>query len=306
MTNLITLDPQDLPEKLGQFEDISGILQVGPWLMLGDDEGAELLVLRFNESGVLEMHCRLPLAKSGREVDIEALEYADGHVYVCGSHSLRRRSLRPDTASAASNRKRFLEIDRQKERYRLYRIPFDLQSGRFGDIDRISLRKELRRHPLLGPFTALPSKENGVDIEGMAARGGRLYLGMRGPVLRYNLVPVLVLDYEHSKRFQVSFVELQGQGIRDMCPVAEGFILLSGPVSDAPSPFRLWFWDGHDQMPGSDRNVTPASLIGPLEAPENAKAEGITLLREDEKQRELLLAFDGVAGGYLSRVTVPR
>ena len=47
-----------------------------------------------------------------------------------------------------------------------------------------ALTRTLRDDPHLGPFLSIPSKDNGFDIEGLAAApGGRLFLGLRGPVL---------------------------------------------------------------------------------------------------------------------------
>ena len=33
---------------------------------------------------------------------------------------------------------------------------------------------------MLAPFAALPGKENGINVEGLAARGGKLFVGFRG------------------------------------------------------------------------------------------------------------------------------
>ena len=55
-----------------------------------------------------------------------------------------------------------------------------LAGGRKND----ALTRALRDDPHLGPFLSIPSKDNGFDIEGLAAApNGRLFLGLRGPVL---------------------------------------------------------------------------------------------------------------------------
>ena len=55
-----------------------------------------------------------------------------------------------------------------------------LSGGRKND----ALTRALRDDPHLGPFLSIPSKDNGFDIEGLAAApDGRLFLGLRGPVL---------------------------------------------------------------------------------------------------------------------------
>ena len=61
------------------------------------------------------------------------------------------------------------------------------------------IRRRLRKDPVLGPFVGLPSKENGLDIEGLAVRGDTVLLGLRGPVIRgYALV--VRLEMKATKR----------------------------------------------------------------------------------------------------------
>jgi len=276
--------------------DLSGAVSIGERLLLGNDEGRRLLVCEPGEEGESWRQVgSLALGKRGHEADIEALTYADGYLYALGSHSLRRKSLKPDELSVADNRKRFARIDGQKSRNRLYRIPFDADTGKAGEPESIKLNKRLRKDAFLAPFTQIPGKENGVDIEGLALHRGRLFLGFRGPVLRHNMVPVMVLDFEHPKRYQLRFVELRGHGIRDMVSLGDSLLLLTGPVGDAPGPFRLWWWDGKDQLPGTDRTITPAIRLGNIGVPPGGKAEGLAVLEARADEVELLLVIDGVA-----------
>jgi len=278
-----------------RIDDLSGVVKVGDYLVLGNDEGHQLLVCKAgddaNSWAAVE---RIELSSAKDETDIEALTYHDGFLYVIGSHSLRRRSLKPAILTAKKNRKRFARVEAQKSRNRLYRIPFDKNSGKLGQPESVDLSKRLRKDVFLGPFTQIPSKENGVDIEGMAVHQGLVYLGFRGPVLRNNLVPVMVLDFEHPKRYELRFVGLRGQGIRDMVSLGDSLLLLSGPNGDAPGPFRLWHWNGNDQLPGSDRYVRPAKRLGNVSVPLGAKAEGLALLEAAGDDVELLLIADGV------------
>jgi len=285
------------------IDDLSGVVKIGEFLLLGNDEGHQLLVCRRGSiPDTWEVEDSIQLSTSEEETDIEALTYADGYLYVVGSHALRRRSLKPATDTVKKNRKRFTRVEAQKSRNRLYRIPFDKDSGELGAIESINLSKRLRKDAFLGPFTKIASKENGVDIEGMAVHQGRLYLGFRGPVLRYNLVPVMVLDFDHPKRYELRFVDVRGQGVRDMVSLGDALILLTGPVSDAPSPFRLWLWDGKDQMPGNDRFVQPALRLGNVGVPTGSKAEGLALLDTDGDEVELLLVVDGVGSERAQRL----
>jgi len=116
-------------------------------------------------------------------------------------------------------------------------------------------------------------------------------------VLRFNLVPVWVLEFDSPKKYKQIFVNLAGQGIRDMVAIDDGFLLLSGPVSDAPGTFRIWFWDGHDQMPGIDREIQPAKMLGEISVREGAKAEGMTLLSQSAGQVDVLIVHDSMTNG---------
>ncbi len=272
--------------------DLSGATLAGEYLVLGADEGHRLQILRPDPAhGGWSLHQALALAKQDQEADIEAITFGDGCLYVIGSHGCRRRRLKPEL-SVRKNRERLLEIDRQESRSRLVRLPFDATSGVVGEGQRIDLSKRLRKDPLLGPFYGVPSKENGIDIEGMAYRDGQLFLGFRGPVLRDNYVPVMVLSFDRPKRYTLRFVRLDGQGIRDMVAVDEGFLILSGPVNDAPGPFCLWWWDGIDQIPGRDHRVQAARLLGPVSSSGGAKAEGLALLSQHGGRAEVLVVYD--------------
>ena len=63
-----------------------------------------------------------------------------------------------------------------------------------GDARANQLTKALRNDPHVGRFVprvlknddidGIPSKDNGFDVEGLAVSGDRVFLGLRGPVLR--------------------------------------------------------------------------------------------------------------------------
>ena len=284
--------PVPLRDVIDAAMDLSGATLAGEFLILGADEGHQLqILLRDREDGAWTLHRTLAVAKQDQEADIEAITFGDGHLYVIGSHSFRRRRIKPEL-SVRRNRERLLEIDRQESRNRLVRLPFDPDSGAVGEAEHIDLSKRLRKDPLLNPFFGVPSKENGIDIEGLAYRDGELFLGFRGPVLRDNYVPVMVLAFDRPKRYGLRFVRLDGQGIRDMAAVAEGFLILSGPVNDAPGPFCLWWWDGADQVPGKDREVRPATPLGAISTPGGAKAEGLAVLAQEGRRAEVLVVYD--------------
>ena len=209
--------------------------------------------------------------------------------------------------SVRKNRQRLSDIDVESSRNRLYRLPFDLQTGKPGKLRRIDLSKRLRKDPLLRTFFGVPSKENGIDIQGMTFADDRLYLGFRGPVLRQNYVPVMALRFDEPKQYQLSFVRLDGQGIRDMAALDKGFLILSGPANDAPGPFCLWWWDGVDQIPGKGCKVRDALMLGAVSTPGGARAEGLALLSQADGVAEVVLVYETntAAQAVSMRVSVP-
>jgi hypothetical protein len=159
---------------------------------------------------------------------------------------------------------------------------------------------------------SVASKENGVNIEGLAVKDGYLYVGFRGPVLRGNYVPILRFKFDKlPKDDNLLFVNLDGRGIRDLVAVKNGLLILAGPVGDASLSYRLYHWNGKDQVPGNDVQVrslgSGLTLLGDLPLPEDGghlKAEGLTLVTETAQTWELIVVFDGASRGSRYNVDV--
>ena len=286
------IHPVELRGDIDAALGLSGVAIAGDFLVLGADEGHCLQILARDDAlGGWQLRQSVSLAAKDLEVDIEAITYGGGFLYVIGSHSSRRRRLLDDL-SVKKNRERVLQVQRQKSRCRLYRIKFDVQTGEVGRPDRIDLSKRLRADPLLRRFYEIPAKENGIDIEGMAYHDGRLHLGFRGPVLRDNFVPVMRVDFDHPKRYDLRFIRLDGQGIRDMVALEHGFLLLSGAVNDGSAPFRLWWWDGSDQIPGKGRTPRPARRLAEISTPGGAKAEGLAVVDSGPGDVDLIVIYE--------------
>jgi hypothetical protein len=124
---------------------------------------------------------------------------------VAGSHSLTRAKPKPGEHDPDEALARLTEVKHHPNRHFLGRVPlvesapgsglFDLRprarDGKRGTIRRSgclkmtakgdALSKELRADVHVARFMSVPAKENGFDIEGIAARGERVFLGLRGP-----------------------------------------------------------------------------------------------------------------------------
>lgn len=295
---------------LGVFEpgNLSGVCAMGDFLVVGTDEGEladgvdtrKVQVLRREGTGWTLAHdVGLP-AKGTTEIDVEGIACDGTAVHVVGSHSSARRKVDDDRRSKPyeENRKRLLEVKREDSRDALYRFTI----GDDGAVDptqivRTSLRSALEEEESLALALQAPSKENGVDIEGIAVKSGEFYVAFRGPVLREGWVPIMrvaATDVGNSSappKPQMSYVNLGGLGIRDLASVKDGFVLIAGPVGDGPPEFRLYFWDGADMIPGKGSPNGRVRLLGRF--PDSAgKPEGLAVLDENDAGYQLLIVYD--------------
>ena len=159
------------------------------------------------------------------------------------------------------------------------------------------------------PFSRVPSKENGIDIEGLAFHQGLLYAGFRGPVLRDNYVPVLTFQFATPVvQANLLFVNLGGRGIRDLTAVQGGFLVLAGPVGDGPGSYQVYFWNGQDCLPGRREagEVGQIRLLGEVQVEPEAKAEGITVVAESASVYEVIIVYDGSKNGGATRFRMPK
>lgn len=212
-------------------------------------------------------YVRLP-AGPDEEADIEGLARADGHLWLVGSHSLKRRKVKSSDPEKAA--KRLATVLREENRFILVRLPLDpaTNSPLPGEImaGRDNLAAQLTGDPHLAPFLALPGKDNGLDVEGIAVVGERVYLGLRGPVLRgwavvLEIRPVSAGDGRLAPAgpYRKHFLDLDGLGVRDLCPYDGDLLMLTGPSMDLDGPVRVVRWRVRE-----DRDVVPAGKLETL------------------------------------------
>ncbi len=303
--------------ELEEGKDISAVVSTGNHLIVGADEADAIQTLRRVGPSRYEVGQLVKLG-NGEELDIESLARVDNTFYVLGSHSRKRKKVEPHNLktlqrSYAKNRQRLRAdaIESEVSRRRLYRFDFDPASGEPPtDKTSIDLSRELAKHEILKVFHALPSKENGIDIEGLAVAGDTLYLGFRAPVLRSGFAPVLRLKFDQPKDAELLFVGVGGRGIRELTRVDDGFLIIAGAATDAPLSYLLYHWDGNDMIPGhrdaGDPPLGKATLLGRIPTPAGAKAEGLAVLATADDHYDLLVAYDSVVNGGLRTFRAPR
>lgn len=323
-------------ELMGEIEasdDVSAIAKVGEFLVIGADEAVGpkknenvIQVLKPDGAGGYEVQDTITIFegpkgdkkkdKKKKEMDIEGIAALGNVVYVIGSHSQKRKKAKDDK-SYDKNRKAFHgeKIEAVFSRGQIYKLELAAGSLVPGSLtEPTQLTDVIAGHEVLQPFSALPSKENGVDIEGLAFHEDWLYAGFRGPVLRGGYVPVMKFKFDRpGEDNELFYLNLGGRGIRSLDKVKKGFLVLAGPVGDEPVSFRLYHWDGKDMIPGtvSEEDPTPvdvgrATLLRELHIPAEAKAEGLAVLEETTDLYDLIVVFDGIEGPLALRYRIAK
>lgn len=300
-------------------DDVSAIGKIHSFLVIGSDEAIgddenenyiQLLEKGSDDSYRLRKNILLFKDENKEEeMDIEGISVDGDLVYIIGSHSSSRKKVKKiknngKLVKYKKNRKKFEKNNFEIENSRswLYRIQIN-PDGSFMNKEKISLKEILKNDPALKPFSSIPSKENGIDIEGIAANKGELHIGFRGPKFRKNYVPILKLNFDdQEKNYDLLYIKLGGRGIRDMKYVTNGFLekkflILAGPVGDGDFSYQLYYWDGNDVVPGTNRDVDIGKvvLVGEINPPANGKAEGLVVLKDKNKNGyKLIIVYDGV------------
>lgn len=293
----------DLTQGKELRDGLSVALRMGNTLWLANDESVsiERLTLRPEDSRgnssfthehrqyalhdllPMPMPASVPGEDSLNEADIEGLACDGKYLWVAGSHSLRRKQPKEGDNTKKAY-KRLASVSADGNRYLLARIPVaEEDDGGYtlaravdgknkprtaailrGDVHGNELTQLLKQDEHLGPFLAIPGKDNGFDIEGLAVAGKHLLLGLRGPVLRgwATIIEVALVEDEQPERLRLDplgkdgelyrkhFLDLHGMGIRDLCVQDEDLLILAGPTMDLDGPVVVYRWPGGAQPDG--------------------------------------------------------
>lgn len=162
------------------------------------------------------------------------------------------------------------------------------------------------------PFLAIPGKDNGFDIDGLTVAGERIFLGLRGPVLRGWAVVLEVAVVEdgslstlrlkaigpNGRPYRKHFLQLGGLGIRDLCVQGSDLLILAGPTMDLDGPVSVFRWQG-GSAPDGEVLVPANELQRVLDVPYGEgtdHAEGVTLFAPNGGQaHSLLVVYDAAA-----------
>jgi hypothetical protein len=308
-------------------------------LWVGSDETTSLERLSPVGPHIFGKHQRFAIADfidlPGKcEIDIEGMDFSSDYLWLVGSHSTKRKKAKgKDPDKDIEN---LTQIETEVNRYLLARIPVKngtlcksishpenpknklkagyLQRTKTGNLLTDALKDD--RHLGLYLSAPIPSKENGFDIEGLAVRGDRILLGLRGPVLGGWAI-ILEIEVEEAepgvlrlkeigkkgKLYNKHFVDLNGLGVRELCWKGEDLIVLAGPtmtLSGAMRVFRLKGILGRsgDSITGQDGGDLQVLFDLPFKVGTD-NAEGLSLFPYLSGPNSLLVVYDSPDAGRM-------
>ncbi|MDO9352810.1 MAG: DUF3616 domain-containing protein, partial [Solirubrobacteraceae bacterium] len=251
--------------------------------------------------GLVPTEAPFRLLSAGKELDAEGAASDGEFFYVVGSHSVKRKD-------CASN-----PFARQVLRFKVAGTPAPEASRR--------LWESMQREPLLGRHAdgclgvgtggndEQMARRPGLNIEGMAASGGRLYFGFRAPSLD-GVVPVYsvgaaALFGDGDLQPQLANLRVgAGSGIRDMVAAGPSILLLIGPddrpTAGTPS-WRIAAWTPDAAATAIQQprmlaalDLSTVKFDTCADAP---KPEALAILEETESAYRVLVLSDGVCDG---------
>lgn len=337
------------PEGKHVRDGLSTAFCVGKNLWLSCDERISIERLTKQPDGSFGDHKNFKLdeyidlpAQDDSEIDIEGMGMADHYLWIIGSHSLKRKKPKRHD-SIEKQVKALAKVKNDPNRHLLARIPIllDEETGDyslFKEVEhpdqpgkmlraaqlhgnkRSSIITELmEQDPHIAPFMSIPGKDNGFDIEGLAIHGKRIFIGLRGPVLRGWAIVLEVEPEEdekgmlhlkqlaNDKSYRKNFLNLRGKGIRELRILGDDIYLLAGPTMDLDGVIAIYRWRDAVNKQGEQvvhHNELERLCEVPYGSGENSgkdKAEGLAILDEnhflvvfDSPIEERLVGEDGV------------
>jgi hypothetical protein len=312
-------------------DGLSAIARQGSHLWVANDETTSLERLTLEAGDRARAHHSfdltdlLELPGDGGELDLEGLAVEDDTLWLLGSHSAARKQIKGNSSPAEAQRTLATVEVSQRRRVlaRLstktlvdaaasHRDPAGSRPGQqqrrpgvFGLGRGEDLLDLLAEDPHLGGFLRapqgpIPGKDNGIDCEGLAVAGDRVFIGLRGPVVRgwAMIIELRVGDgpgiepqpiRPGTRRYRKHFLHMHGLGVRDLCLHGDDLLVLAGPTMELDGRSAVFRW--RKALTTQDEAVLQTGdLTCEFDAPFGRgedHAEGITVL--DDGRSALVL-----------------
>ena len=324
-------------------ESLSAVVTVGNCLWLASDEATSIERLSSSDGVTFSNHRSFPLndlidlpaenTEFDQEIDIEGLDHHDSYLWLVGSHSIKRKKVDKD-GTTAKRIKKLAKTEIEGNRFLLARIPLlpteepanqqpvrsiegpgnpsrTLRAAQLeGDVKSNALVNAIRQaedgrgDAHFANFLTIPGKDNGFDIEGLAVSGERIFLGLRGPVLRgwAGILEISIKEAGPSRlnlrdigpegrQYKKHFLDLNGLGVRDLCVAGEDLLILAGPTMNLDGPVAVFRWRA--ALESSEEQLIFADDLERVFSVPNGigvdHAEGMTLLTDPKR---LLIVYD--------------
>ncbi len=224
------------------------------------------------------------------------------YFYVVGSHGLTGKGKLKESA------------------FQVFRIPVNPDDGtplhgpsedhNTGIANSGRLGAAIDAHPKLKDFAKRALDQNGLNIEGIAARNGQLYFGLRGPTEDDGHKSAFIIKAQADALFADGFtlapddvvsIQLGAKiGIRDLAAVSDGLLLVTGPRREEPDiAFKIQHWrEGHPSP--TELHTVDMTGLG------KAKLETMVVLEETQAAYKLLLLFEDVLDGGPRQVEIAK
>lgn len=218
----------------------------------------------------------LPVSGGTTEIDLEDAAVDGDMFYITGSHGVAKKSGAIDA-----------------NRYAIYRFPVIASTGIAGTIQKNTLKSLFAADPVIGQYVDVALQRKGLNIEGMAASSGIIYIGLRSPNLHGNAYVVsiagdAIFSSSSTKPYTLKALAIgAGYGIRAIDKTQNGFLFIAGNAGSEPNgspyltsddydsnlPFKLWYWDGASYL----EQIGTVPLVTSTD-----KAEGLMVLSESD------------------------
>jgi hypothetical protein len=325
----LVLDQQSTLDVDGDLRDgLSAVVRQSDRRWVANDETTSLERLTLENGGRAGAHHSFDLTRfldlpgDKGEIDIEGLD-ADGEIiWLVGSHSSVRNQIK-NTSEPAEALRTLATVEVSRRRQVLARLstrtllaPAAGRTGEpllpvFGGGGTEGLLDLLADDPHLGRFLSssadtaswpIPGKDNGIDCKGLAVMGERVFIGLRGPVLRGW---ALIVELEAgdgpiieprpigpgNRRYRKHFLDLRGLGVRDLCRHGDDLLVLAGPTMALDGRTAVFRWRGaltsHEEAVLHTGELRCEFDVAFGKGQD--RAEGITVL---EDGRKALVVFD--------------